>query len=92
MDRVSLTGVAGYIGQHCAAELLRQGYKLMGTICSRVKADATRIAIAKVAPVDSLSFLEADLLSDRGWAAAYDHEAIFGVLQWQPTPLEPSFR
>jgi hypothetical protein len=34
---------------------------------ARVKADATRIAIAKVAPVDSLSFVEADLLSDKGW-------------------------
>jgi len=67
MDRVLLTGVTGYIGQHCAAELLRQGYEVMGTIRSRVKADATRIAIAKVAPVDGLSFVEADLLSDKGW-------------------------
>jgi dihydroflavonol-4-reductase len=70
MDRVLLTGVTGYIGQHCAAELLRQGYKVVGTIRSRAKADATRIAIARVAPVDSLSFVEADLLSDRGWAEA----------------------
>ena len=67
MDRVLLTGVTGYIGQHCAAELLRQGYEVVGTVRSRVKADATRIAIAKVAPVDGLSFVEADLLSDKGW-------------------------
>jgi len=70
MDRVLLTGVTGYIGQHCAAELLRQGYEVVGTMRSRVKADATRIAIAKVAPVDGLSFVEADLLSDKGWAEA----------------------
>jgi len=70
MDRVLLTGVTGYIGQHCAAELLRQGYEVVGTIRSRVKADATRIAIAKVAPVDGLSFIEADLLSDQGWVEA----------------------
>lgn len=70
MDRVLLTGVSGYIGQHCAAELLRQGYEVVGTIRSRVKADATRIAIAKVAPVDGLSFIEADLLSDQGWVEA----------------------
>jgi dihydroflavonol-4-reductase len=63
-------GVTGYIGQHCAAELLRQGYEVVGTIRCRVKADATRIAIAKVAPVDGLSFVEADLLSDRVWAEA----------------------
>jgi dihydroflavonol-4-reductase len=70
MERVLLTGITGYIGQHCAAELLRQGYVVVGTIRSRVKADATRVAIAKVAPVDRLSFVEADLLSDRGWAEA----------------------
>jgi dihydroflavonol-4-reductase len=70
MNRVLLTGVTGYIGQHCAAELLRQGYEVVGTIRSHAKADATRIAIAKVAPVDRLSFVEVDLLSKTGWAEA----------------------
>jgi len=70
MNRVLLTGVTGYIGQHCAAELLRQGHEVVGTIRNRAKADAARTAIAKVAPVDRLTFVEADLLSDRGWAKA----------------------
>ncbi len=70
MERVLLTGVTGYIGQHCAAELLKQGYEVVGTVRSRAKADATRTALAKVAPVDRLSFVEADLLSDNGWAEA----------------------
>jgi dihydroflavonol-4-reductase len=70
MDRVLLTGVTGYIGQHCAAELLRQGYEVVGTVRSRDKADATRVAVAKVAPIQHLSFVEADLLSDRGWDEA----------------------
>ena len=70
MDRVVLTGVTGYIGQHCAAELLRQGYEVVGTARSRDKADATRIAVAKEAPIQHLSFVEADLLSDRGWDEA----------------------
>ncbi|NDE32874.1 MAG: NAD-dependent epimerase/dehydratase family protein [Betaproteobacteria bacterium] len=70
MNRVLLTGVTGYIGQHCAAELLRQGYEVVGTIRSRAKADSTRIAIAKVAPVDRLSFVEVDLLSKTGWDEA----------------------
>jgi len=70
MERVLLTGVTGYIGQHCAAELLRQGYEAVGTIRSRAKAEATRTALAKVAPVERLSFAEADLLSDAGWDAA----------------------
>ena len=62
-----LTGVTGYIGQHCAAELLKQGYEMVGTIRSRAKADTTRAAIARVASVERLSFVEADLLSDNGW-------------------------
>lgn len=70
MERVLLTGATGYIGQHCAAELLKQGYEVIGTVRSRAKADATRTAIATVAPVDRLSFVEADLLSDTGWDAA----------------------
>ncbi len=65
--RVLLTGITGYIGQHCAAELLKQGYLVVGTIRSRAKADATRAAIARVASVERLSFVEADLLSDNGW-------------------------
>lgn len=69
-ERVLLTGVTGYIGQHCAAELLRQGFEVVGTVRSRVKADATRAAIAKVAPAGRLSFVEADLLSDKGWDEA----------------------
>ena len=65
-----LTGITGYIGQHCAAELLKQGFEVVGTVRSRAKAEATRNAIAKVTPVDRLTFVEADLLSDRGWAEA----------------------
>ena len=65
--RVLLTGITGYIGHHCAAELLKQGYLVVGTIRSRAKADATRAVIARVASVERLSFVEADLLSDNGW-------------------------
>jgi dihydroflavonol-4-reductase len=70
MDRVLVTGVTGYIGQHCVAELLKQGYEVVGTVRSRAKAEATRSALAKVALVDKLTFVEADLLSDKGWDTA----------------------
>ena len=69
-ERVLLTGITGYIGQHCGAELLRQGYEVVGTVRAPAKADATRSAIAAVARVDKLSFAEADLLSDQGWDEA----------------------
>jgi len=66
-ERVLVTGISGYIGQHCAAELLNQGFEVVGTVRSRSKADATTSAIAAVAPVDGLTFAEADLLRDKGW-------------------------
>ena len=69
-ERVLVTGISGYIGRHCAAELLNQGFEVVGTVRSKSKADATRAAIAEVAPVDGLTFVEADLLADEGWGEA----------------------
>ena len=69
-ERVLLTGVTGYIGQHCAAELLKHGYEVVGTVRSRSKADTTKSALAKVASIDRLTFVEADLLADPGWEQA----------------------
>ena len=66
-ERVLVTGISGYIGQHCAAELLNQGFEVVGTVRSRSKADSTKSAISTVAPVDALTFAEADLLADSGW-------------------------
>ena len=71
-ERVLLTGISGYIGQHCAAELLNQGFEVIGTVRSAAKAEATRYAISEVAPVGRLSFKEADLLSDEGWDEAIE--------------------
>ena len=69
-DRVLVTGVTGYIGQHCGAELLRQGYEVVGTVRSLEKAEAVREGIAKVAPVENLKFVETDLTKDEGWKEA----------------------
>ena len=68
--RVLVTGIGGYIGKHVAAELLRQGYEVVGTVRTSASADRARAAIGAVAPVDKLSFVEADLMSDKGWDAA----------------------
>ena len=67
MEKVLVTGITGYIGEHCAAALLREGYEVVGTVRSLAKAEATRKAISKVAQTDNLSFVEADLLSEKGW-------------------------
>ena len=71
-NSVLVTGVTGYIGQHCAAELLRQGYEVVGTVRSIDKAEIVREGIAKVAPIENLSFVKADLNSDEGWGEATD--------------------
>ena len=69
-SRVLVTGISGYIGQHVGAELLRHGYEVVGTVRSALKTVPTTTAIAAVAPVDRLSFAEADLLADDGWDEA----------------------
>ena len=65
-----VTGVTGYIGQHCGAELLRQGYEVLGTVRSLEKAEAVREGIANVAPIEKLEFVETDLMEDEGWREA----------------------
>lgn len=47
-----------------------RAYEVVGVVRYPSKADATRAALAGVAPVDRLSFKKADLLSDAGWAEA----------------------
>ena len=69
-ERVLVTGISGYIGMYCGAELLQRGFEVVGTVRSLAKAEATRAAIAEVAPVDRLTFVEADLLADAGWDEA----------------------
>jgi len=69
-DTVLVTGVSGYVGQHCAAELLRQGFRVRGSLRNARMADAVRDGIARVAPVEHLDFVALDLRADAGWDAA----------------------
>ena len=66
--KVLLTGISGYIGNHCAVELLKQGYSVRGSLRSLSKSAKVIDAIKKeVDPKDNLEFCELDLLSDKGW-------------------------
>lgn len=65
--QVLVTGITGYIGQHCGAELMRQGYDVVGTARSAAKAESTEAALREAVPDGSLRIAEADLLSDDGW-------------------------
>ena len=68
MKTTLLTGISGYIGLHCAKELLEAGYAVRGTVRSQSKGQEVRETLA-AASVDSsnLTLVELDLTSDRGW-------------------------
>ena len=71
MKKVLLTGISGYIGQHCAVELLKSGYAVKGSIRSFAKAPKIESIIAKeVDPKGNLEFCELNLLDDKGWDEA----------------------
>lgn len=71
MKKVLLTGISGYIGLHCAVELLKQGYTVKGSLRSLKKADQIRGIISKyIDPKDQLEFVALNLLEDKGWDAA----------------------
>jgi dihydroflavonol-4-reductase len=75
MTKVLLTGSSGYIGKHITLRLLTDGYEVRASVRSKAKADEVRAAMLAHLPagfdVDGkLSFVELDLESDDGWAAA----------------------
>tara|TARA_B100000795_G_scaffold225955_2_gene181824 strand:- start:778 stop:1794 length:1017 start_codon:yes stop_codon:yes gene_type:complete len=68
MKKVLVTGISGYIGQHCAAELLKNGYAVRGSLRSLYKSDEVKKGIKTVVDVkDNLEFCELNLLKDKGW-------------------------
>lgn len=83
---ILITGISGFIAKHCALELLKHGYAVRGTVRNIAKAEETRATLAKHCDTSKLSFIEADLLADAGWADAMN--GIAGVLHLaSPFPL-----
>lgn len=71
MKKVLVTGVSGYIGQHCAVELLKNGYAVKGSVRSLSKKDEVTNGIKKVIdPNGNLEYCELNLLNDEGWEEA----------------------
>jgi len=73
MKKVLVTGISGYIGQHCAVELLKKGYKVRGSVRSLSKSDKVTEGIKKVIdPKGNLEYCELNLMKDEGWDKAME--------------------
>jgi dihydroflavonol-4-reductase len=73
MKKVLVTGISGFVGQHCAAELLKKGYAVRGSVRSLSKTDEVVNGIKKeIDPKGNLDFCELDLMKDAGWDKAME--------------------
>ncbi len=71
MKKVLLTGISGYVGLHCAVELLKQGYNVKGSLRSLSKAEhVSQVIKEHIDPQDRLEFCQLDLLKDADWNEA----------------------
>jgi dihydroflavonol-4-reductase len=71
-EQVLVTGGSGFVGAHCVARLLADGYRVRTTVRSPGREADVRamLAVAEVEPGDRLTFATADLTSDADWPAA----------------------
>ncbi len=71
-ETVLLTGASGFIAKHVALKFLNAGYNVRGTLRRLDRAEEVRAAVAPhlVKGAGTISFVQADLESDAGWADA----------------------
>ncbi|MES2457990.1 MAG: aldehyde reductase [Bacteroidota bacterium] len=71
-QKVLVTGGTGFVGIHTVLELLAQGYFVNTTLRSLSKKDTLINALREggISDFSRLSFFEAELTSDKGWAEA----------------------
>jgi len=73
MKKVLVTGISGFVGQHCAAELLKKGYAVRGSVRNLSKTEEVVKGITKeIDPKGNLEFCELDLMKDAGWDKAME--------------------
>ena len=67
-NSVLLTGISGFLGGHTALQLLKNGYKVRGSVRNLDRADKVRQTLAEHgADVSQLEFVALDLMDDNGW-------------------------
>ncbi|MBY2932324.1 NAD-dependent epimerase/dehydratase family protein [Rhizobium leguminosarum] len=71
---VLVTGIGGFLAGHIALQLLKQGYRVRGSLRSIGTSAAIvgRLGAHTDGQLENLSLVQADLDSDGGWAAAVE--------------------
>jgi len=70
-ETVLVTGGAGFVASWCVVRLLQAGHDVRATLRDLGRADEVRGMVGrKIDPGARLSFVQADLTRDEGWAAA----------------------
>jgi dihydroflavonol-4-reductase len=62
--KVLVTGATGFVALHCIAELLKNGYEVVGTLRTKSREEEVRNGIEKVVSSKKLKFVETDLMHD----------------------------
>ena len=72
MSTVLVTGGSGFIAAHCILQLLESGHRVRATLRNPARESEVRAMLAAggIDPADRVSFVEAALESDSGWADA----------------------
>ncbi len=70
-DLVLLTGISGFLGGHVALELLKQGFRVRGSVRDLAKAEKVKATLGRAgADLTRVEFVALDLNSDAGWPDA----------------------
>jgi len=69
-EKVLVTGASGYIALHCILELLKEGYKVKGSLRDLNREDEVRKSIGTGFENEKLEFCKLNLLDNEGWEDA----------------------
>ncbi|MEL7118697.1 MAG: aldehyde reductase [Bacteroidota bacterium] len=86
--KVLLTGVTGFLGSHTTIKLLNKGYEVTGTLRNMNRAEEIKQIIAQHAPIEKLSFAQADLMDEQVWSKIIPgHEYVLHIASPFPRTL-----
>ena len=69
-EKVLVTGASGYIALHCISELLKEGYKVKGSLRDLNREGEVRKSLGTEFENEKLEFCKLNLLDNEGWEDA----------------------